>query len=60
MGTDNVTPVPSVTRRSGRRRWLLWAWYLSVGLLWLQLYVLLLVYERLEMPKEAFGQSLAG
>jgi len=60
VGTDNVTPVPLASPRSGRRRWLLWAWYLSVGLLWLQLYVLLLVYERLEMPEEAFWQSLAG
>jgi hypothetical protein len=60
MGTDNVKPVSAVSRRSGRRRWLLWAWYLSVGLLWLQFYVLLLVYERLEMPEEAFWQSVAG
>lgn len=60
MGTDNVTPVPPVSRRSGRRRWLLWAWYLSLGLLWLQLYVLLLVWQRLEMPEAAFWQSMAG
>lgn len=60
MGGDDVTTVPLASERSGRRRWLLWAWYLSVGLLWLQFHVLLLDYQRLGMPEEAFWQSLVG